>query len=66
MITYAAAAAEMAMYESLATVAAEAGDQETVTLARRLQVEEKEDHRLAWGRLDQSARESSQAVLHKA
>jgi ferritin-like metal-binding protein YciE len=38
-----AAAAEMAMYESLATVAAAAGDAITEQLARQLQIEEKED-----------------------
>jgi len=63
MITYSAAAAEMAMYEALATVATAAGDVETAALARELQAEEKEDHRLAWEQLPQSARASSQAVL---
>jgi ferritin-like metal-binding protein YciE len=63
MITYSAAAAEMAMYEALAAVAAAAGDTETAALARELQAEEKEDHRLAWERLSQSARTSSREVL---
>jgi ferritin-like metal-binding protein YciE len=49
MITYSAAAPEMAMYEALAAVSAEAGDRETERLARELQSEEKEDHRLARG-----------------
>ena len=66
MITYSAAAAEMAMYEALAAVATAAGDSETATLARELQSEEQEDHRLAWAQLPQSARESSQAVLSHA
>jgi ferritin-like metal-binding protein YciE len=63
MVVYAAAAAEMAMYEALQAAAAAAGDTETAALARELQAEEKEDHRLAWAQLPQSARTSSQAVL---
>jgi ferritin-like metal-binding protein YciE len=63
MITYSAAAAEMAMYEALAAVATASGDTETAALARELQAEEKEDHRLAWEHLSQSARRSSQVVL---
>jgi ferritin-like metal-binding protein YciE len=55
MITYSAAAAEMAMYESLAAAARAAGDAETERLARELQGEEKEDHHLAWDRLASSA-----------
>jgi len=66
MITYSAAAAEMAMYEALSAVAEAAGDMETATLARELQSEEKEDHRLAWEQLPQSARASSQEVLSNA
>jgi ferritin-like metal-binding protein YciE len=63
MITYAAAAAEMAMYEALVVVANEAGDMETASLARELQEEEREDHRLAWQALSKSARGALQAVL---
>lgn len=66
MITYAAAAAEMAMYEALGAVATAAGDTETAALARKLQSEEQEDHRLAWLQLPQSARASFQAVLSNA
>lgn len=66
MITYAAAAAEMAMYESLAAAATRAGDQQTATLARALQKEEQEDHTLAWQHLTQSARRSSAGVLSNA
>jgi len=66
MVTYSAAAAEMAMYEALGSVAEAAGDQETARLARELQSEEKEDHRLAWQQLPQSARASAQAVLSDA
>jgi ferritin-like metal-binding protein YciE len=62
MITCAAAAAEMAMYESLAAVAESAGDRETLALARELQREEEEDHRLASRQLSQSA----SAAYHEA
>jgi ferritin-like metal-binding protein YciE len=63
MITYAAAAAEMAMYESLATAAETAGDMETARLARELQSEEKEDHVLAWDHLAPSARHAMMSVV---
>lgn len=63
MITFAAASAEMAMYESLATVAETADDTETARLARQLQTEEKEDHSLAWEHLRRSAREAAVKVL---
>jgi len=65
MITYAAAAAEMAMYESLAAVAESAVDHETVALARELQKEEKEDHTLAWRKLSASAEASFRDVVHR-
>ncbi len=55
MITVAAAAAEMAMYESLAAVAQAAGDNQTLQLARELQREEHDDYDVAWGLLNQSA-----------
>lgn len=51
----AAAAAEMAMYESLALVAAAAGDTATEKLARELQTEEKEDYDKSWALLSSSA-----------
>jgi ferritin-like metal-binding protein YciE len=63
MITYAAAAAEMAMYEALAAVATAAGDVDAAVLARELQGEEREDQRLAWEYLPDSARASLHAVL---
>jgi ferritin-like metal-binding protein YciE len=63
MITFAAAAAEMAMYESLAATAEAVGDAETARLARQLQSEEKEDHVLAWQHLGASARSITAAVL---
>jgi len=64
MITFAAASAEMAMYESLAAAAETAGDQETVQLARELQTEEKQDHSLAWDHLGRSARAAVTLVRH--
>ncbi len=63
MVAYAAAAAQMAMYEALQTVAKAAGDGETLKLARELQLEESEDHRLSWEKLPEAARTSSRAVL---
>lgn len=54
----AAAAAEMAMYESLATVAAAAGDTTTEQLARQLQAEEKDDYERAWALLPASAQDA--------
>jgi ferritin-like metal-binding protein YciE len=62
-----AAAAEMAMYESLATVAAAAGDAITERLARQLQSEEKSDFDNAWALLPASARDSfSKAAARSA
>jgi len=66
MITFSAAAAEMAMYEALSAAAETAGDQETARLARELRSEEREDYRLAWRQLPQTARVSAQAVLSHA
>ena len=63
MIVYAAAAAEMAMYESLATVSHAAGDSQTAQLARELQSEEKQDHILAWQNLGDTAREAMHVML---
>jgi len=63
MIVYSAAAAEMAMYESLANAASAAGDSETERLARQLQSEEREDHEQAWSFLQQSARDAFQQVI---
>ncbi len=63
IITFAAASAEMGMYEVLASAAEAAGDSETVRLARELQVEEKEDHSLAWEHLGRSARRATVQVL---
>ena len=66
MIVYSAAAAEMAMYEALAAVAKEAGDEQTMELARELQSEEQEDYDLAWKNLAQSAREAAGMVMSKS
>jgi ferritin-like metal-binding protein YciE len=62
MITFAAAAAEMAMYEAMAAAASTVGDTETERLARQLQSEEKEDHEKAWALLRQSALQSFNAL----
>ena len=56
MVVYAAAAAEMGMYESLASAAQAANDSQTEQLARQLQAEEPEDHKLAWEHLGRSVR----------
>jgi ferritin-like metal-binding protein YciE len=61
-----AAAAEMAMYESLATVAASAGDAITEQLARQLQAEEKDDFDKAWALLAASARDSFQKAVTRS
>jgi ferritin-like metal-binding protein YciE len=66
MIVYSAAAAEMGMYEALAVVAKEAGDAQTMELARELQSEEQEDYDLAWQNLTQSAKEAAELVMSKA
>jgi ferritin-like metal-binding protein YciE len=65
MITFAAASAEMAMYESLAVTARAAGDDATEQLARLLQGEEKEDHSLAWEHLNRSAKEVLSTSFHR-
>ena len=65
MVTLAAAAAEMAMYESLATAGAEGGAAEAVSLARNLQREERDDYDEVWSILKQSAADSFEAELEK-
>ncbi len=55
MVTFAAAAAEMAMYESLASAAEAAGATDVVELARTLQKEEREDYDQVWQILSGSA-----------
>ena len=49
MVTFAAAAAEMAMYESLATAASVGNSEDVVSLARTLQKEERDDYDQVWG-----------------
>lgn len=63
MITFAAAAAEMAMYESLAVAATTAGEHEVVDLARTLQKEEREDYEEVWAMLRGSAGEAFAAEV---
>jgi ferritin-like metal-binding protein YciE len=65
MVTFAAAAAEMAMYESLATAGAEGGAADVVSLARTLQGEERDDYDQVWAILKTSAADSFQAELDK-
>ncbi len=62
----AAAAAEMAMYESLATVAKAAGDSKTEQLARELQAEEKDDYDKSWKLLTPSALDAFNKVVGRS
>ena len=61
-----AASAEMAMYESLARVAATAGDTVTESLARELQKEEKDDWDQSWALLAPSALAAFQTVMGRS
>lgn len=63
ILTIAAAAAESAMYEALATAAAAAGDPTTERLARELQGEERQDYRQAAVLLRQSALETFELAM---
>jgi ferritin-like metal-binding protein YciE len=65
IVTFAAAAAEIAMYESLATAGAEGGAENVVSLARTLQGEERDDYDQVWSILKESAADSFQAELEK-
>jgi ferritin-like metal-binding protein YciE len=65
MVTFAAAAAEMAMYESLAVAGAEGSAQDVISLARTLQKEERDDYDQVWGILRKSAADSFEAELGK-
>lgn len=60
--TYAAAAAEKAMYEALGAAAQEAGDSDVAQLARQLQSEEEDDAKQVWPLLERSGRESFEAA----
>lgn len=66
MITIAAAAAETAMYQALATAAAAADDPETEQLARELQQEERQDYQTAAMLLRESALDSFQRSQRSA
>jgi ferritin-like metal-binding protein YciE len=66
MVTFAAAAAEMAMYESLATAGSVGNSEEVVSLARTLQNEERDDYDQVWAVLRASAADSFEAELAKA
>jgi ferritin-like metal-binding protein YciE len=65
MVTFAAAAAEMAMYECLATAGSVGHAEDVVSLARTLQKEERDDYDQVWGVLRESAADSFQAELVK-
>ena len=65
IVTLGAAAAEMAMYESLAAVSAAAGDTETEQLARQLQREEKQDYDEVWTLLKPSAQATFETVMNR-
>lgn len=61
--TYASAASEIAMYESLAVISAAAGDPATAEIARQLQQEEKTDHEETWKLLGPSAARAFHSVV---
>ncbi len=62
IMVFAAAAAEIAMYEALATVAAAAGDTETERLARQMQEHERSDRDRVWNLIARSARDAFAGV----
>jgi NADP-dependent 3-hydroxy acid dehydrogenase YdfG/ferritin-like metal-binding protein YciE len=65
MMVYSAAAAELAMYEALASAAEEAGDTDTATLARQLQAEEREDFEQIWQALPSTALVAFETALRR-
>ena len=65
ILTIAAAAAESAMYEALATAAAAAGDPTTEQLARQLQGEERQDYEQAADLLRQSALDTFERAMKR-
>jgi ferritin-like metal-binding protein YciE len=65
MVTFAAAAAEMAMYESLATAGSVGSAEDVVSLARALQKEERDDYDQVWAVIRASAADSFRAELAK-
>ena len=58
MIAYAVENSEVAMYESLATAAAEANDSTTELLAREIQQQERDTAQIVWKMIPQAARRS--------
>ena len=62
MIAFAVENSELAMYESLATVAEAAGDTQTATLARDIQAEEKATAEKIWKYLPTAAAASFQRI----
>jgi ferritin-like metal-binding protein YciE len=62
MMAFAVENSELAMYESLATVAEAAGDSQTATLARQIQKEEKATAEKIWAHLPQAAAESFRRI----
>ena len=62
MMAYAVEHSEVAMYESLATVAESAGDMQTAQLARQIQSEEEATARKVWAMIAPSARRSLQRL----
>lgn len=65
MIVYAAAAAEMAMYESLIAAGEAADAPDVVALAKQLQTEEEDDHTQTWALLQSSAADSFESASEK-
>jgi ferritin-like metal-binding protein YciE len=59
MMAYTVEHAEIAMYESLATVAEAAGDRQTALLAREIQQEEEATARKVWSLIAVAARQST-------
>ena len=62
MMAYAVENSEIAMYESLATVAEAAGDSQTASLARSIQAEEKATAEKVWKLLPTAALEAFERV----
>jgi ferritin-like metal-binding protein YciE len=62
MMAHAVETAEMAMYEVFCTVAADAGDRETESLAREIQKQEKETAEKVWKMVGPAARRSIQQL----
>ncbi len=63
MMAYAVESSEIAMYESLATVAEAAGDTQTATLARSIQAEEKTTAEKVWKLIPSAAVDAYQRLI---